>query len=91
MQDWDSYRPHDTAVTTSIVQIVTPRTVQENGLHCKIGNSKFVLLTLGLSLQVGDWRAVQEKCHLGKIQPSVLFYQATFPAPAKHSRKAVRN
>jgi len=29
-------------------------------------------------MQVGDWRAVQQKCHLGKIQPSVLFYTASW-------------
>lgn len=25
---------------------------------------------------IGDWKAVQQKCHVGRIQPSILFYEA---------------
>ena len=28
----------------------------------------------------GSWRAVREKCRLGRIQPSVVFFEATFAA-----------
>ncbi len=28
--------------------------------------------------EIGDWKAVQEKCHIGRIQPSVLFYEASW-------------
>ena len=27
---------------------------------------------------IGDWAAVRTKCQMGKIQPSVLFYEATW-------------
>lgn len=28
--------------------------------------------------EIGDWQSVQQKCQLGRIQPSVLFYEATW-------------
>jgi hypothetical protein len=41
-------------------------------------------------LQVGDWNAVQQKCELGKIQPSVLFYQADWVRPERKGKKALK-
>ena len=68
-------------------------------MRCKQGQGKLSGLVLKdeltggfiFCLQVGDWRAVQQKCYLGKIQPSVLFYQANWMIPPKGNRRVSRN